>query len=193
VGWNLRRLCIDGHSHGNNQPQHEPGVNPDFGQVEADPAQLNLTAFEDFFDEQRPFFVEGSSIFQTGDYNLFYSRRIGRRPRYCALPDEVTERDRPEATVILGAVKLTGKTEGKTAFGLMQVITASERADISRTVDGEVVNEAALRQANVPCEFHRYDGAGHGFQDSTNPERYRQQQSEDAWAKSLDFLARNLA
>jgi carboxymethylenebutenolidase len=53
--------------------------------------------------------------------------------------------------------------------------------------------KAALRQANVPCEFHRYDGAGHGFQDSTNAERYRQQQSEDAWEKSLYFLGRNLA
>lgn len=52
--------------------------------------------------------------------------------------------------------------------------------------------EAALRLAGVTCEFHRYDGAGHGFQDSGNAERYRPEQSEDAWAKSLDFLARNL-
>ncbi|NKB68709.1 MAG: hypothetical protein GKR89_16720 [Candidatus Latescibacteria bacterium] len=106
-------------------------VNPDFGQVEADPAQLNLTAFEEFFDEQRPFFVEGASIFQTGDYNLFYSRRIGRQPGYVALPQGAQEHDRPEATTILGAVKLTGKTQGKTAFGLLQAVTAPEYADIS--------------------------------------------------------------
>lgn len=105
-------------------------VNPDFGQVEADPAQLNLTAFEEFFDEQRPFFVEGASIFQIGSYDLFYSRRIGRRPGYFALPDGAVERDRPEATTILGALKLTGKTEGKTAFGLLQAITAPEDAVI---------------------------------------------------------------
>lgn len=103
-------------------------VNPDFGQVEADPAQLNLTAFEDFFDEQRPFFVEGASIFQTGDYDLFYSRRIGRQPGYFSLPDDAVERERPEATTILGALKLTGKTEGKTAFGVLQAVTAPEDA-----------------------------------------------------------------
>jgi hypothetical protein len=107
-------------------------VNPDFGQVEADPAQLNLTAFEDFFDEQRPFFVEGASIFQTGDYDLLYSRRIGRRPGYFPLPEDAVEEGRPEATTILGALKLTGKTEGKTAFGLLQAVTAPEYADINR-------------------------------------------------------------
>ena len=89
-------------------------VNPDFGQVEADPAQLNLTAFVDFFCEQRPFFVEGASIFQTGDYDLLYSRRIGRRPGYFPVPEDAVEEDRPEATTILGALKMTGKTEGKT-------------------------------------------------------------------------------
>jgi hypothetical protein len=107
-------------------------VNPDFGQVEADPAQLNLTAFEDFFSEQRPFFVEGASIFETGDFDLLYSRRIGRRPGYFSVPEDAVEEDRPEATTILGALKLTGKTEGKTAFGLLQAVTAPEYADINR-------------------------------------------------------------
>jgi energy-converting hydrogenase Eha subunit F len=107
-------------------------VNPDFGQVEADPAQLNLTAFEDFFQEQRPFFVEGASIFRTNDYELFYSRRIGRQPGYFSLPEDAVELDRPEATTILGAFKLTGKTQGKTAFGLLHAVTASERADIEK-------------------------------------------------------------
>jgi hypothetical protein len=116
-------------------------INPDFGQVEADPAQLNLTAFEDFFDEQRPFFVEGADLFSSGDYDLFYSRRIGRRPGYYTLPDGATERDRPESTTIIGALKLTGKTEGKTSFGLLQAVTASERADILRTVGGETARE----------------------------------------------------
>ena len=91
-----------------------------------------MTAFEDFFSEQRPFFVEGASIFQTGDYDLLYSRRIGRRPGYFSVPEEAVEEGRPEATTILGALKLTGKTEGKTAFGLLQVVTVPEYADINR-------------------------------------------------------------
>lgn len=52
--------------------------------------------------------------------------------------------------------------------------------------------EAALKNANIPYEFHRYDGAGHGFQDSTNPDRYRETQSEDAWQKALVFLGKHL-
>ena len=58
-------------------------VNPDFGQVEADPATLNLSAYEEFFEERRPFFVKGSSIFNfgEGESQFFYSRRIGRQPR----------------------------------------------------------------------------------------------------------------
>ncbi len=62
-------------------------VNPDFGQVESDPSQVNLTAFETFFEEQRPFFIEGKNIFNydlgvSSMSNLFYSRRIGRRPHH---------------------------------------------------------------------------------------------------------------
>lgn len=103
--------------------------NPDFGQVEADPATLNLTAFEEFHSERRPFFVEGASIFQTGDYDVFHSRRIGRRPGLFSLPDGARELDRPESTTILGAVKVTGKTEGKTTFGLLNAVTSKEYAD----------------------------------------------------------------
>src|SRR6184192_931062 len=94
-------------------------VNPDFGQVEVDPAVVNLSAFETFFPEKRPFFVEGANIFdnfgQGGsnnfwgfnrqEPNLFYSRRIGRAPQGSASGDFV---DRPGSTTILGAGKLTG-------------------------------------------------------------------------------------
>ena len=115
-------------------------INPDFGQVEADPATLNLTAFEDFFGEQRPFFVEGASIFQSGDYNLFHSRRIGRSPGRFGIPGDAEELERSEATTVLGAVKLTGKTEGKTSFGILEAVTNREHARIARVVDGERVN-----------------------------------------------------
>jgi hypothetical protein len=98
-------------------------VNPDFGQVEADPATLNLTAFETFFEERRPFFLEGMSIFQFGQdpEQLFYSRRIGRPPQLAGLaPDGV---DVPGASRILGAGKLTGRVAGGTSLGVLTAVT----------------------------------------------------------------------
>ena len=122
-------------------------INPDFGQVEADPATLNLTAFEDFFGEQRPFFVEGASIFDAGRYDVFHSRRIGRRPGHLELPEDAESVDRPEATTILGALKVTGKTEGKTSFGLLTAVTAEEEADFEQLEGGQ---PARARQAVEP-------------------------------------------
>ncbi|MEW6751082.1 MAG: DUF5916 domain-containing protein [Candidatus Latescibacterota bacterium] len=116
-------------------------VNPDFGQVEADPATLNLTAYEEFFPERRPFFVEGAATFRNPDYDVFHSRRIGRPPAYFALPDGAEEVDRPETTTILGAVKLTGKTQGKTTFGLLDAVTAAEDAHIARLSAGQRIRQ----------------------------------------------------
>jgi hypothetical protein len=113
-------------------------VNPDFGQVEADPAVVNLTAFETFFSERRPFFVEGSGNFNfpmecndgacTG---LFYSRRIGRAPQGLDdLPsDEGTYTDAPAQTTIIGAGKLTGRV-GNYSIGVMQAFTQEETARV---------------------------------------------------------------
>jgi len=114
-------------------------VNPDFGQVEADPSEVNLTAFETYFQEKRPFFIEGRNIMNYqlmpggGDLsseNLFYSRRIGRTPHY--YPD--TESDEyvnmPDNTTILGAVKLTGKTKKGWSIGVLESITSKEEAEI---------------------------------------------------------------
>ena len=105
-------------------------INPDFGQVEADPAELNLSAFESYYEERRPFFVEGASVFQMGDYELFYSRRIGNRPGRFEIPGGGQEIDRPEATTILSAVKLTGKTKNQTTFGVLNAVAAPEYARI---------------------------------------------------------------
>lgn len=110
-------------------------VNPDFGQVEADPSQVNLTAFETFFEEQRPFFIEGKNIF---DYdlaiynmgNLFYSRRIGRNPQYEPELDEGVYARVPEFTNILGAAKVTGKTREGLSIGIMESVTSKESAEI---------------------------------------------------------------
>ncbi|WP_419950164.1 DUF5916 domain-containing protein [Candidatus Palauibacter sp.] len=108
-------------------------VNPDFGQVEADPSVVNLTAFETFFPEKRPFFQEGADIFQFSigppdDQNneaLFYSRRIGRPPRgSVASPAEY--RDVPAATRILGAAKLSGKTADGWSIGFLNALTSRE-------------------------------------------------------------------
>ena len=95
-------------------------VNPDFGQVEQDPAVLNLSVFETFFPEKRPFFLEDSRTFVPpyGMFQLFHSRRIGRAPRRVALHDDDDEVDRPDETTILGAAKVTGKGSAWTYGGL---------------------------------------------------------------------------
>jgi hypothetical protein len=114
-------------------------LNPDFGQVEADPAQVNLTAFETFLPERRPFFVEGASLFNfslalgDGDdavESLFYSRRIGRTPQGWADP-RGGYADADDRTTILGAWKLSGKTAGGWSIGLLNAVTAEETARIS--------------------------------------------------------------
>ncbi|MCP4200986.1 MAG: carbohydrate binding family 9 domain-containing protein [bacterium] len=121
-------------------------VNPDFGQVEADPSEVNLSAFETFFDERRPFFIEGKEIFDLrlapattgGDFTrdtLFYSRRIGRPPGHDPdLPDEAYV-DVPGFTRILGAFKLSGKTASGLSLGLLESVTAKEEAAVD--LDGE--------------------------------------------------------
>ncbi len=100
-------------------------VNPDFGQVEADPSVLNLGVFETYFPEKRPFFLEGAAIFET-EYDMFYSRRIGKRPCYYDLEDDEDLISKPENTTILGAVKVTGKTQDGVSFGLMEAVTERE-------------------------------------------------------------------
>jgi hypothetical protein len=106
-------------------------VNPDFGQVELDPAVINLSAFETRFDEKRPFFVEGADIFRFGDGSggpdaqLLYSRRIGRSPQG-SVPSGSLYADIPSATTILGATKLTGRTAGGWSMGIMDALSARE-------------------------------------------------------------------
>jgi len=116
-------------------------VNPDFGQVEADPAVLNLSAFEQFFQERRPFFLEGAGIFNFagqggGDGNvsnsLFYSRRVGRAPQ---LSGNYYDQDNATNSTILGAAKLTGRTAGGLNVGFMNAVTQRERGALGRTIE----------------------------------------------------------
>lgn len=118
--------------------------NPDFGQVEADPAQVNLTAYETYYSEKRPFFIEGRNILNFslgGGYereSLFYSRRIGRRPQ--GDPSSAQYTHKPENTTILGAFKLTGKTASGWTIGIMETLTGKEQASVV-TWEGERIKE----------------------------------------------------
>lgn len=108
-------------------------VNPDFGQVEADPSNMNLTAFETFYSEKRPFFVEGKNILEFGindDDRLFYSRRIGHQPVYYPSSGNGEYVKMPEMTSILTALKLTGKTNDGLSLGFLSSLTAKENAEI---------------------------------------------------------------
>ncbi len=108
-------------------------INPDFGQVEADPAELNLSVFETRFDEKRPFFLEGNNIleFNAGGNLLFYSRRIGHAPGYTPDLGDTAYARSPENTTILGALKLTGKTKKGFSVGIIESITQREMLRIS--------------------------------------------------------------
>lgn len=120
-------------------------INPDFGQVEVDPAVVNLTAFETFFPERRPFFLEGSEIFSfgfSGNIDLgdvprmLHTRRIGRTPHGSA-PTSALFTDTPSQTPIAGAVKLSGKTSGGWSVGLLNALTLEQDAQF--TPDGETI------------------------------------------------------
>lgn len=111
-------------------------VNPDFGQVELDQPVLNLSAFETFFSEKRPFFMEGADLYNT-PFTLFYSRRIGRPPTGRVNDEEFDYSiDRPVATSILGAAKLTGKLESGTSIGIVTALTEEEKESY-RATNGE--------------------------------------------------------
>jgi hypothetical protein len=116
-------------------------INPDFGQVEIDPAVINLSDVETYYSEKRPFFVQGSSIFDFGNGgarnywgfnwpgpNLFYSRRIGRNPQG-SVPDNTDFSSIPSGTHILGAAKLSGKVGNNWNIGTIQALTQREYAD----------------------------------------------------------------
>ncbi len=120
-------------------------VNPDFGQVEVDETFVNLTEFEQFLDEHRPFFIEGTQIFDFGGNGggvnhfsdpplYFYSRRIGRPPQ--GEPSSSGFKDIPQSTTILGAAKLTGRSAGGWSVGLLDALTARERATVLDTMTG---------------------------------------------------------
>ena len=143
-------------------------VNPDFGQVEVDPAVVNLSDVESYFGEKRPFFTEGSSIFSFGNQGsdsywgfnwpeptFFYTRRIGRAPQG-PIPDDAAYVDAPIGTSILGAAKLTGKLAPSVSFGTLSAVTAREFAQIS---------QAPGAQSSLEIEPLTYYGVARGLKE----------------------------
>ena len=100
--------------------------NPDFGQVQADPSVLNLSAFETRLEERRPFFVRGGNFFRNR-LNIFNSRRIGSRPSFYS-PEKGELIDRPDATTILSAAKVLGETSSGLRYGIINAVTNEEYA-----------------------------------------------------------------
>ncbi|HEY1952924.1 MAG TPA: DUF5916 domain-containing protein [Gemmatimonadaceae bacterium] len=115
-------------------------INPDFGQVEVDPATINLSAYETYYQEKRPFFVAGSNAFDFGNFNcffcsntssldLYYSRRIGRPPQLNPYVNGIASfANTPDNTTILGAGKITGRTGSGYTIGLLDAVTGRETA-----------------------------------------------------------------
>lgn len=132
-------------------------INPDFGQVEADPSQVRIDGFQNFFEERRPFFVESRNIFDYqitnaiafGEYNsdlLFYSRRIGSSPH--SYPNTISGDNVkvPQNTTILGAAKFSGKTKKGLGIGILESVTKREMAVIEN--NGQKRKEMVEPQTN---------------------------------------------
>ena len=151
-------------------------VNPDFGQVEADQRVLNLSTFETFFPEKRPFFLEGLDLYQPpvrasfggpygGDaFRLFYSRRIGRPPGAPDLPSDATVLSQPSARPILEAAKLSGEVHGATV-GLVDTVEPATRAQVLYK-DGSLgapktdeTVHSAIGRARIPLGERGFAGA----------------------------------
>jgi hypothetical protein len=132
----------------------ETAINPDFGQVEADPAEVNLTAFETRFPEKRPFFVEGAQLFNIGHPNFYYSRRIGARPIGPAAGDYI---DYPNQNTIIAAAKLSGRLQSKTSLGFIGAVTDDEEAQIATA--------GLTDQRTVLVSPHAYHFVGRALQE----------------------------
>lgn len=142
-------------------------INPDFGQVEVDPAEVNLSAFETYYSEKRPFFIEGSNIFNFGrggannnagfnwsNPQFFYSRRIGKAPsRYLNGFNNV-----PNQTTILGAAKISGKLNSEQSLGILTAVTQKEIADVEN-------DRARTREEVEPLAFYGVGRTQYEFND----------------------------
>ena len=139
---NVQNLGMDARYNLNSNTTLNMTFNPDFGQVEADPSVLNLSAFETRLNERRPFFVQGANFFKSR-LNLFNSRRIGKKPSYYK-PDSGSIIDKPNETTILGATKILGETSSGLKYGLINAITDQEYGTVEDDIDGNIQRKKFL-------------------------------------------------
>ncbi|HEY3371240.1 MAG TPA: DUF5916 domain-containing protein, partial [Prolixibacteraceae bacterium] len=171
-------------------------VNPDFGQVESDPSVMNLTAFETFYEEKRPFFLEGKNIFKfdMGETSLFYSRRIGQSPEYRPELGKDEYLKYPDNTSILSAVKISGKSSKGLAIGILHSLTAGENARLSsggRTTDLRVEPLTSYTLGRVQQDYKEGNTVLGAIFTSTNrfiKDSYLEDMNRDAFTGGLDFL-----
>ncbi len=136
-------------------------INPDFGQVELDPSVMNLTAYETYYDEKRPFFLEGKYImdFNNGGDQMFYSRRIGSTPSYTPSVDNTSSFRETQSNVpIIGAAKITGTNSNGLTIGITESITAKSLTSMTTDgVESEVLSEP-LTNFSVARLQQNWDG-----------------------------------
>lgn len=174
-------------------------INPDFGQVESDPSVMNLTAFETFYEERRPFFLEGKNIFSFGlsGSELFYSRRIGHSPEVPFGADITLDRsyvDIPDNTTILGAAKISGKTADGLSIGILESLTSLEKAEIGNKITTNELNVEPLTNyliARVQKDYNAGNSVIGGMLTSTNRfinEKHLEYLNRNAYTGGIDIL-----
>jgi hypothetical protein len=172
-------------------------VNPDFGQVESDPSVMNLSAFETFYEEKRPFFLEGLTIFNYDfdDQSLFYSRRIGHSPSLTINPNDTLYVNSPDKTTILSAIKFSGTTSKGLSVGLIQSITANEYARFSNITGSRSSMKVEPFTNYMVARIQKGYNAGNtvlgGMLTSVNrfgEEKELEFLSDDAYTGGLDLL-----
>jgi len=172
-------------------------VNPDFGQVESDPSVMNLTAFETFYEEKRPFFLEGLTIFdyKFDNQSLFYSRRIGHAPSRPVYTNDNLFVKSPDKTSILSAVKFSGTTSKGLSVGLIQSVTANEFATLSDKDGNRTSTKVEPLTSYTVARIQKGYKAGNtvvgGMLTSTNrviEDKNLETLSSDAYTGGLDLL-----
>lgn len=177
-------------------------INPDFGQVEADPAVINLSAYETYFQEKRPFFLEGMDIFSYGKTKtwessapiIFYSRRIGRQPRGSISNDAIYS-EIPGETTILGALKLSGKTANGWSIGVLDAFTEEELATYVDSSNNEYTQPVEPRSntliARVKKDLHNGKtifGGFLGYNDQQlTTDDFKSQLNDHTIVEGMDF------
>lgn len=171
-------------------------INPDFGQVESDPSVMNLSAYETFYEEKRPFFLEGKNIFNFDfdGVNLFYSRRIGHTPGYKPDLEDDEYIDFPDNTTILSAVKFSGKTADGLAVGVLQSLTAKEKSKFNSSGNESEISVEPLTNyaiVRVQQDFEEGNTVLGGILTSTNRfinDPDLEFMNRNAFTGGLDFL-----